>query len=186
MDRIAQLVREADANQPSPPLCSDLAQRVRHRRARRRAVRRGVALALLLIIGGLTFRLFNAPPPPIATAPPDTAQLLMQCARLESDAALHERVAELIMSSERPGKGRYTLPHPTPADDPSAAQLERSALILLRRGGRLLEDPQTHDQAVDLYRQIVRLFPRTRGGQAAQKALNEINFNSAPSRKEQS
>jgi len=49
-----------------------------------------------------------------------------------------------------------------------------------------MEHPQTKDQAVGLYRQIVRLFPRTRGGQQAKKKLDEISSNSAAWRKEQS
>jgi hypothetical protein len=186
-DRIAQLLSEADADQPSPPLHDDLARRVRRRRARHRAVRGATALLLIVTIGALSVRMLSTPrPTPIAVAPPDPAQLRLQCARLDNQAVLYERVADLILLNERAAATSRTLSLEASADDPADVQLERSALILLRQGSRLMEHPQTKDQAVGLYRQIVRLFPRTRGGQQAKKKLDEISSNSAAWRKEQS
>jgi len=95
-------------------------------------------------------------------------------------------VATLIESNERREARERRRLEDVAAEDGVAIQVERSALILLRRGERLANHAGTRDEGADVYRQIVRLFPRTQGGEAAQRRLDEMNSNGATGRKEQS
>lgn len=186
LDRIAQLVSQADAG-VTPVVREDLARRVRRRLWRRRAVRGTAAAAVLLLGVMLSVKMLGGRGEQrVVVQRTDVRDLRRECERLENEAELHERVATLLVSNERREVRERRRLEDVAAEDGVAMQVERSALILLRRGERLASYAGTRDEGVDVYRQIVRLFPRTQGGEAARKKLDEMNSNGATERKEQS
>jgi hypothetical protein len=186
VDRIVQLVSQADAG-VTPLVREDLARRVRRKLWRRRAVRGAAGMAVLLLGVALSVRMLGGRHEGgMVVQRTSVRDLRLECERLENQAELHERVAALIVSHERWEERVRPKPDEPAAEDAVAAQVERSALILLRRGERLASHAGTRDEGADVYRQIVRLFPQTRGGEAAQKKLDAMNSNGATKRKEQS
>jgi hypothetical protein len=97
--------------------------------------------------------------------------LQRECAQFDADADMHERTAQLMLSHERAAARRVAA-----ADDRDAvtSQLERSALILVNQGERLLREPDAKSAAADAFRRVVELFPQRRGAAVARERLNQI------------
>jgi cell division protein FtsB len=169
-DPLAELLRTADAAQPPPEQRGDVAGRV-HRRARRRRAGQGLIVAALVVGVGVSVW-FSRPPARHSTiASASVAQLQRECAQFDADADMHERTAQLMLSHERAAARRVAA-----ADDRDAvtSQLERSALILVNQGERLLREPDAKSAAADAFRRVVELFPQSRGAAVARERLNQI------------
>src|SRR5437868_12655013 len=100
LDPLAELLRTADTAQPPPERRGDIARRV-YRRVRRRRVGQGLIVAALVFCAGVSVW-FSRPAARHSTiASEDIAQLRRECAQFDSDAEMHERTAQLMLSHER-------------------------------------------------------------------------------------
>jgi hypothetical protein len=175
-DKVTQLLRDADARHTIPPLSGDLAQRVRRRLGRRRARRAGVAVALLATAITIPFWPSRpSHPHQVATTVVNVARLKSDFARLQADAQLQDQIAKEMLASAR---SQATPVRPVPdVAQAMESQIERSSLILLRAGERLSSENDGSAQASDIYQRIVKLFPGTRGAEAARRRLRGSGSN---------
>ena len=178
-DPLEQLLEHADAQLRPPPETKLFADRVRARAARRAKARIGVAISMIVAAAMITVyrtrsKAHLAALPAPGTANIDVAQCRIELARLDAQAAAHQRAARRIMQAEAStAVGRLT-PRLLPGSDPLAplaAAQDRAARILLLDGDRLEATPGEQPRAQAVYRRAVQLCPDT---PAAREAADRL------------
>jgi hypothetical protein len=169
-DPLADLLREADAAAPPPPATDRLADKV-YRQARTRSRRRNFSAAVAVvacIAAAVSFvRKPTAPQPTRVAAVVDPAEL----SRLRSDAAMHLKVADAVLSRTQ-RRARTARLRDTPVTIES--EREKAALALLDHGDRLRRDLKEVNAALDAYRRTIELFPDTRWAAVARERISQL------------
>jgi hypothetical protein len=179
-DPLAQLLRRADAAHPAPPAASTDVLTAGVRQRRRRAARRRKALALATagVVAAASLVFVLAPPPrhanvaiqPPPAPPPDVASLNAELARLTAQADLHDRLARRLAADAVLAAPPRAPAGPVAVD---SFETERTAALFVRRAQRLTAaDPQDRPRATAILRQVVALFPQTRGAATARARLD--------------
>jgi hypothetical protein len=175
-DELGQLLTAADRAASPPNLAKDLSTRVRTRLRRRQVSVRLAAVGLPLVLAAVVgttvhsyrrSRVFIESTPALGMLPID--QLRAEVVQLASDAAVHERVADALLSAReqslRQQKWRQALA--ATSEDPGRVLEEarnRAAEILVRDADRMPADSQG---ALREYRHVAQLFPNTPAGRQA-------------------
>ena len=177
-DRLAELLRDADADAPPPPSPrSGLAEHVR-RRAAARATRRRSAAAAVVVVASATAASwiaraprFNVDRVPTASTAPAAAPAVdvLEIARLQSQAAVHSAVADMLHARQ----ARRWVAAPA-AGATVQSERERAALALLDHADRLRRDLKQIDAALAAYRRTVELFPDTRWAAVARARIEQL------------
>ena len=187
-DDLKQLLRNADATAPAPPLAPDLSGLVRRRLARRRQ-RHAIAAALgvFILVGlGVLIILRSNPPSPrhvtIQSPTTTTTTAATVAARLSATAAaadfavtatLHELTVQKLLAADAVPVHRDAGARAAPS--PSDAQLlrDRAALVLVYDADRDVRENRPAAARVR-YRRAIELFPQTHWAQVARQRLKEI------------
>lgn len=187
-DTLGQLLQQADAAAPAPPILAELPVRVRRRASRRRRVEAVAAAIGLILLPLLALILIDhpdaapAPALPLATTVPaprrPTPPTRDDLARLEMQASLHELTAAHLMSAPAAAPDSVGQSDPTsPAAGSVLAGLrehrDRAALILVYEADRAVREKRT-DRALAAYRRAIDLFPKTYGADVARQRLKEM------------
>ncbi len=166
-DTLQQLLHDADSSTSIPEIDAEhVSQRVRRKaRNQRRMAACGLAV-VVLALASFPFLIVRHSPHSVSN------NVSVSLSSLQLDAAVHERVAELVESAERQSHPRV---------DPSDAffaelkmQRNRAALVLLSDAKRNLRDSDPLTAAATL-RQAIRLFPDTPAAETANKQLQIIH-----------
>ena len=186
-DALRELLQCADAAAPPlAPLPGDLAARVhrrvlRHRRLRHLALGSLTAAAAVVVLslGGLFWgrrppvEPGNAPPPAAANAANWRADLAV----LEAAAAAHTQAAKLITAAAHARRVLATAARPTRVPAPphrARAEVEQAAQPLVEHGAELERELKSPQPAVNVFREVVRLFPNTAWAAVARDKLATI------------
>jgi hypothetical protein len=172
---------EAGLERRSPDAC-ELAARVRrldHRRRRRwRVILTAAPLAVMAGVAAWQFLPSHAGreiDQTAARAPVDAGEI----ERLRAAADYHERAArEMIARVER--ENRWTIAGAAAQSDPMADIREAVDVVAYRmvlRADELHAARMESREAVELYRDVVRLFPKTYSAEVARKRLSDLGAN---------
>jgi hypothetical protein len=169
-DALTDLLREADAVAPPPPATERLAQKV-YRRARRRSRRRNFSAAVAVVVcvaaAVSLVRKTTTQQPRRFAAVVDAGEI----SRLRSDAAMHLKVADAVLSrAQRRARASHLRDTPVTIE----SEREKAALALLDHGDRLRRDLKQVDAALDAYRRTVDLFPDTRWAAVARERIARL------------
>lgn len=176
-DRLEQLLQDADASAPPPMFPTGVTIRVR-RRAARRATTARVAAGLFLAVGVAGVILWT-----LAHRPPQLAEGLIpgpttRQVEPEGNAEVQQRFAtELIrlrQESRNAAAVKAALLEPDAVEQVNAAR-ERAALLLLADANRRSRSTASRGDAMDDYRQLIRLFPRTFAASQAAEKLGQMH-----------
>ena len=175
-ETFGQLLRDADASAPLPKVDDAVATRVRARLRRRQLSVRASSLVVLVCVAAIGLAIRNAKHrtrPDQATDPVSIAQLKLEAEQLGSEAAVHERVAQALLTARDRAIREQTWQSVAVAPDPlqridDARNL--AAAILVRDADRMADDGAG---ARDLYRDAAELFPETRAGKKAAGMLKQ-------------
>jgi len=173
-------LRAADAAAGAPPLAPGLAERVRRRAARRRLLRRTAAaawaVAACLLAAWAWWWAGRRGPGPTAIVPPAAvrpsaavpsvgpAAIAAGLRELDDEADAHQRVVERLLAREAAGRaaaaGRDAAGGPDPIDA-VRQQADRAAYLMLLRASRLETEAHGQQEAGDVRRRVMELFPQT-------------------------
>ena len=189
-DRLESLLRRADAAAgPAPELGEDLPQRVRQvaRRARRVRLGMGAMAATIVLAGGLIWLFcFNGPRGPglgeqagRGVGPSDAEQVAALRAEIErldaevaSLAAAVRRMREFEADYQQLHKLRRELAR-VDISDKIARDVDEAVFIMIYDADLRLKEGQK-ESAVDIYQQVIRLFPKNRWAKVAREKLAKI------------
>lgn len=186
-DPLKNLLTRFDKAIERPYLRADLVARTRERAKGRLRRRYGatIGLAALCVAAAIaqfaTWYSGRAP----AGSLPDTRQLRSEIEALGSDADMHLQVANAVRENGPfgewavdPEPARYQGAHlgPTRTIEPDLVQqLEirrmETASILLRSADDLFQEPARRREALNVYRDLVRLFPNSPAARQARDRL---------------
>jgi hypothetical protein len=182
-DPLHNLLKQAEASDPSPRAIADLPRRIYHRHRRKQIVRSSAVAALLLsvVLGGLLVQRFDTPRMVIVepTTQPDEPRPGpdLQLAALGADADLHARTADMLCASERRRDSIERSQASLSRVDPAVLirrEKNQFALTRISEADRLSEHPDGADEAIRIYRQTIELFPDTPAANIAAKRLEHI------------
>ena len=191
-DRLAILLRQADADAAPPALRADVVGRVRRRRQRRIAVR-SIAASLMVVLATGWFWMHRPSPPkttvarhtdaPRHAAPApaafDARTIQIELAQCQAEARLHELTVEAMLRIEKQERARLAAaPKPRDALDvlgQLAVQRDIAAHVIVDGGDRMLKSPGGRAQAADAYRRVLDLFPDSREAAVARQRLEQLN-----------
>lgn len=177
-DPLEQLLREADANDASPALRSDLTVRVREVASRRaRAARLATGGVVAGCVAALVMWVVRPPADQPAT-PTQVVQTTTQPAAdpraellaIAQEADRRAAMAEALWAAERRTSQPVSL---TIAPD-VAAQVERAAFTMVYQAARMPATGGAKSPAAEVYRQVNQSFPDTPSAQVARQRLNEL------------
>jgi hypothetical protein len=174
-DELKKLLRQADAGRDR--LLTDgreLADHVRwvdrSRRKRARVLAAVMPAALAIVVGWMILSRDTS-------VAPNGAVELAQIERLRVQAEFHERRArELIARVERE-RGLPSTPHASEVSDPLAEireQVDVVAYQMILRADALRAGMMASREAIELYRKVLRLFPKTYSAQVARDRLSGL------------
>jgi hypothetical protein len=172
-DRPPSLVVPARHDQPA-----DLAASIIRRHARRQWLVRvgtsGVVVAAILIVSSVLLWRVPESTHPHVIAATLTADSKLELARLDQQAQVHARTAELLLAGEkRRASQRRAAQRASAADidDQVLQQRAEAALTIVRSGDRLRTTYQLDDAAAAEYRRAIDLFPETPAAAVAARRL---------------
>jgi hypothetical protein len=190
-DALEQLLRQADAAAPAPPLAAGLPARVQQRLARRRQRQATAAVIPLAIVMGVSILLVLRGQQPravqvdvrpatpsttktITTTTPSTAAVPLRGVGddLALTAALHELTAEKLLASSAFARRRASTPTIPTASEVQMLR-DRAALVLVYEADRDVKENRPA-AALARYRRAVQLFPHTHWARVAQQRLKEM------------
>jgi hypothetical protein len=183
-DRWHDLLRQADDDAgPPPTLPANLAAcAVRRLAARRRRiiVLTSAAAALLVVaLLPLVHLAGRGPTPPDTAHPAPTiaprgADLSALTAEADSRRAVARQVTELCRQDDRIAALQAEIAQPDPVER-ARAEVDQTALVLVRQGDRLQRDLGLAAPAADSYRQAIRLFPASSWAAEAREKLAQMS-----------
>ncbi len=191
-ERLAQLLKDADAAGPVPVIPADLAERVLARAGRRRVVRVGTwaaAAAAVLMAGvGTGIFLWHRPHAGSAggdlvanagLAKPDLPALRRDMALLRIQAESNARVAKMMLDIEAQQRRMAQASAALRALDPLAlarAEVDQAARLVVLEADRKAQESRSAEAAGDLKR-VIEVFPGSAWAQVARERLAELTRN---------
>ncbi len=189
-DPLESLLQRADAAAgPGPKLGEDLPQRVRQvaRRARRIRLSVGAVAASIVLAGGLVWVFsVNGPSGPgpyeqtgSVVGPSDAEQvasLRAEIERLDAEVASLSAMVRKMQELEADYQQQHELQRELARLDISrqiARDMDEAVFIMIYDADLRLKEGQ-RDSAVDIYQQIIRLFPKNRWAKVAREKLAKI------------
>jgi F0F1-type ATP synthase membrane subunit b/b' len=180
-DELKSLLQRAEAGlEKRSPVASELAGRVRRldRRRGRRSRALWAAVPLAVVAGIATWQFLPSgvgrkPDQKAASVPVDVREI----ERLRAEAEYYERTArQMIARAEREGSSKITRAAWSESD-PFAEireQVDTVAYRMILRADDLQAAMMQSQEAVELYRQVVQLFPKTYSAEVARKRLSDL------------
>jgi hypothetical protein len=175
-DDLRKLLRTADAGAETPLVDGgELAARVRRADLRRRRLARIMLAATPIVLAGAVIGWAIVPLE--KQVRPDPGVELAQIERLRVQAEFHERQArELIARVERE-RGLTSTPDAAQQADPLdevREQVDVVAYQMILRADGLQAGMMASREAIELYRKVLRLFPKTYSAQVARDRLSGL------------
>lgn len=194
-DPLERWLKKADTAAPMPAMPGDLAVRVRRLRARRRKTRAAcslVAFVLGVAMGSMYAwrpvtptgepapRLAEQPPTAMPSATDDAARPRQSQSRIMSPGEeadmMQEVVGRMLAVQQRDARTlalRRKLAD-LQATDPWQERMEQAAKKLLAAADRLEYDLHNRQAAMDVYRSVIRQFPKTPSADIAETRLAQF------------
>jgi hypothetical protein len=175
-DQFRKLLHAADAADSPPGAPSDLAFRVRELQQKRRRTRRRTAMAAPLVLAALigsAWQLVPKASPPGSLARDTNLVSQRDLDLLTAEAKFHERLARRMVADRRRDEARMAAAS-YEAPDSIREQLEIVAYGMILQADALRAVMQPAEKALEVYRNVVRLFPATNSAKLARQRLAEL------------
>lgn len=179
-DPIFDLLHKADSSAPPAPRIDDLPRAVFRRHRRRRAVRAAsliTCLVLLACSGVFLVQRTQTRQLVIATQPSPIDTRAIELAAIDANIERHVRTADLLVAGEKRRQSRDRTQRSLEREDAIDMiqdQRNRAGLTLVSQGDRLNQQLQRSDDAVEVYRRAVELFPNTPAATIAAERLDRM------------
>ncbi len=176
-DPIFALLHKADASAPQMPRIEDLPHAVIRRHRCRRIVRSGSLLGCLVVMicAGALFVQQMQSPQLTSTTRPSSENLAL--AALNADVELHARTAKFLVAGEKRraslDRSRRSIARDD-AIDVIQDERNRAGLTLVSHADRMNQQSQRADDAAEIYRRAMVLFPDTAAATIAAQRLEQL------------